>query len=50
MKSGMRKFSANKRVSSRITGRGKRTIKRMVVPRILKKRNGIFKKFKKISI
>lgn len=41
MKFGFRKFSPKKRISSRITGRGTRNIKRMLIPRIWQKRNGM---------
>lgn len=50
MKFGLRKFSPRKRMSSRITGRGTRAIKRALIPRIWKKRNGMVNKSKKSSV
>lgn len=50
MKFGLRRFSTKKRISSRITGRGIRSIKRALIPRIWKKRNGLVNKSKKSSI
>lgn len=50
MKFGLRGFNAKKRISSRITGRGTRGIKRILIPRIWKKRDGLVNKSKKSSV
>ena len=44
MKFGIRNPNIKKRISSRTTSRGTRTIKKALIPRIWKKRNGMDKR------
>lgn len=50
MKFGVRGFSPKKRISSKIKGRYTRGIKRQLIPRIWKKRNGMAKKSEKSKL